>query len=601
VSVVACQRTAEVVDRPVRLSSPKGCAVAAEVGYASLYAQGDFEPTTDDPYVASLYLRDRSELTTFPLEMRSLYADVTQPIAPVGFFGVAPVPPSGPVDVLLLPRKAACALSTRIEKRASATMAAIDGAHLLLVGGTTALGSVPRTYLASLTDGTVTTLPIGLGTRRLAPSVTSFGAVSGVASGALVAGGADPVGQAPLGTAEMYVPLTDGTVGDFAGEKIQLNEPRAEHGAVVLSTGETLLVGGRGAGGLLATMEAVDPATRRARTTGLAILEVPRKNPTVLRLASGEILVAGGEDAAGVPVSALEWFSPDASRATKRRSNLVASKRRMFVPLATGGALAVIAPDTPQATFKSVWVINADGALESGIPVQDLEEVRLFPASDGAPLLFTGRRWLRWQPWFGAFQQLLDAPEPVLGAGGPATAAIAAPDPGLAVWLEDREDGTYLRAYRHGTRGPYAAVPRPLLVKDEMALAPDRLPSRDAYRFEVERGLLLGPRASAFLPDVTFAKVSIELRVTAAAPLVVLRDADGNELEVGGPECAGAGAAKESLLVRRDGPRVTFLVDGGEVRECARGVPEKARITVGLRGTTGFEYSGVRNLFVRRE
>ena len=598
----ACQRDTQVIDRPVRLNSPKGCAVAGERGYASLYAHGDFEPTAEAPYVESLYLRDAAELAGLPLATKSLLADVSQPGAPAGFFGLARVPEAGPVDVLLLPKLASCALTTRIERRTSSTMAAIDPGHVLLVGGKTELGQVPRTYVANLGDGTITALPIGLGTRRLAPTVTRFdkGPDPVFASSAVVAGGADPDSNGPLRTAEVYLPGADGAIGDIAASKIELNEARAEHGAVVLASGETLLVGGRGATGLLATMEIIDPIASRARTTGLAILEVARKNPTVLRLASGEILVAGGEDAAGVPVPTLEWFAPDASRSTKRRRDLVASKRRMFVPLDTGGALAVISPDNPQATFKSVWVITADGALESGIPVQDLEEVRLFPAADASPLLFTGRRWLRWQPWFGAFQQLLDAPEPVLGSGGPATASIAAPDPGLAIWLEDRPDGSYVRAYRHGSRGPYASVPRPLLVKDEMSLAPDRLPSRDAYRFELERGLLLGPGASAFLPDVTFAKVTIELRVTATTPIVILRDDRGVELEVGGPFCP-IGVAKETLTVTRDGARVTFVADGREVRECTRGVAENARVSIGLRGASGVESSGARNLFVRRD
>ena len=609
-ALAGCQRDVVVVDRPVRLNTLAACPVSADRGYAVLYAFGDFEPSSDAPHVESLFLRTtQAELGGLPIATQSVVADVSQPGAGAGFRGMGRVPSRGPVDVLLLPRGEACPLSTPIERRTAATMAAIDPTHVLVGGGTTALGQVPRTFVVDLATGAVSALPIGLGARRLNPSITAFDASrEGLASGALVAGGADPDSNAPLRTAEVYTPSsasagegTSGTVGDFAREKIELNEARADHAAVVLASGETLLVGGRGAAGLLSTMEVIDPTSRRPRTGGLAILEVPRKNPTVMRLASGEILVAGGEDASGVPVPTLEWFSPDVSRATKRRRDLVASKRRAFVALDSGGARAVIAPDTAQATFKSVWVISADGALEPGIPVQDLESVRLVPAADGAPLLFTGRRWLRWQPWFGAFQQLLDAPDPVPGSGGPTSASFVAPDPGLAVWLEDRADGSFLRAFRHGVRGPYAPVPRPLLVKDETFLAPDRLPSRDAYRFELERGLLLGPGASAFLPDVTFAKVSVELRVTAAAPVVVIRDDAGVELEVGGPFCVGSVAAKQSLVVARDGARVTFAVDGGDVRECGRGVAAKSRVSIGLRGASGADVSGVRNLFVRRE
>lgn len=599
-----CQRTTLVIERPVRLSTLAACPVSVERGYAVLYAYGDFEPSADAPHVETLFLRDTApELRQLPSSTRALVADVSQPGPGTGFLAAGRVDEQGPVDLLLLPRGTACPLSTPIERRTSATMAAIDATHVLITGGTTPLGQVPRTYVADLTTGALSALAFGLGTRRLSPTITAFDSSSSspAASGAFVAGGADPESQAPLRTVEIYTPAVNGSVGDFARDKIELNYARAEHGAVVLSSGETLLVGGRGPSGLLADMEVIDPVSRRPRTENLAVLEVPRKNPTVLRLASGEILVAGGEDANGTPVPTLEWFAPNASRSTKRKRDLVASKRRAFVALGTGGALAVIAPDTPQTGFKSVWVISADGALEPGIPLQDVDAVRLFPASDGAPLLFTGRRWLRWQPWFGAFQQMLDAPEPVLGVGGPANANLAAPDPGLAVWLEDRNDGSFLRAFRHGVRGPYAPVPRPLLVKDETFLTPDRLPSGGAYRFDLEQGLLLGVGASAFLPDVTFAAVKIELRVTATAPIVVLRDERGAELEVGGPFCPGAAAARESLVVSRQGSRVTFASDGAEARDCGRGVPENARLFIGLRGASGDGPSGVRNLFVRRE
>lgn len=601
VALSACQREPVVIDRPVRLNTLGACPVAADKAYALLYSHGDFEPQTS--HVESLYLRDAGRLLTgFRTDVRAVVADVSQPGQSSGFLGVSRVPGAGPIDLLLLPRGEACAVSAPIERRSGGTLAAIDDAHVLYAGGITDGGQVPRTYLADLAKGTVTALPFGLGARRIAPTITSFDRGSrGLDRGALVVGGTDPVGNVPLRSAEVYVPGADGAPGDFEREKIELNDARAEHAAVTLTSGATLLVGGRGPQGLLTTLEVVEP-TGRSRIEGLGRLEVPRKNPTAIRLASGEILVAGGEDANGAPVATLEWLAPDASRATKRRRDLVASKRRMFVPLSTGGALAVIAPDAPDATFKSVWVISADGTLEAGIPVQDMDFVRLFPGADGAPLFFTGRRWLRWQPWFGAFQQLLDAPTPTVGEGGPAAAAsIAAPDPGLAVWVDERPEGAVLRAFRHGVRGDFGTVPRPLLVKDETFLAPDRLPSRDAYRFELDRGLLLGPGASAFLPDVSFSRVVVELRVTAAAPLVVLRDETGAELEVGGAFCAGAAAARSSLVVTREGAKVTYAIDGDAAKECARGVSENARVYVGLRGASGAGTSGARNLFVRRE
>ena len=108
----------------------------------------------------------------------------------------------------------------------------------------------------------------------------------------------------------------------------------------------------------------------------------------------------------------LEWFSADAKAHTKRSQPLVAGDERAFVPLEGGGVLAVVRPSTGVTDFKTVCVISADGVIEPALPIDPatLDTVRLFPGSGGAPVLWTGRRWLRWQPWFGAFQPIADAP-----------------------------------------------------------------------------------------------------------------------------------------------------------------------------------------------
>ncbi|HQY64687.1 MAG TPA: hypothetical protein PK141_24990 [Polyangiaceae bacterium] len=608
-SGAACRPEPVVDDRPVHFNTLAACPVAADRAYSVVVGWGDFEPAS--PQIGSFFLRaPGASLGAISADARVLVADVTQPGPAAAWLGVGAVPPSGPVDLLLLPHGAACPFSAPLERRVESAMAALDQGHVLVAGGMSARGQVPRTYVGDLARGTLTALAVGLGARRLSPSITPFDAGAGVgagvggaaftgAFGGLVAGGAEPGSRAPLATAEVYL-----AGGDFAAEKIALNDARAEHGAVRLVSGETLLVGGRGASGLLATLEAVEPRSRRARTGGLAVLSVPRARPTVLRLASGEVLVAGGEDANGAPVGALEWLAPDASRLTLPRRDLPASRAAAFVALAGGGALAVLAaPRGASSDWRSVWVIGADGSVAPQLPVQELAgdsaTLSLFDAGDGAPLLHTGRRWLRWQPWFGAFQQLVDAPETSAEAIGPRGGLLAAPDPGLAVWLEDRDDTTSLRAFRHGSRGAHAPVPRPLLVKDEGPLAPDRAPSRGELRFDVSRGLLLREGASVFLPDVSFAAVTIELRVTAASPLVVLRDAAGVERVVGGPDCPGA-VARDVLRVSRAGSRVTYAVDDGEARPCSTNL-EEGRVSIGLRGRPGSTESGARNLFVRRE
>src|SRR4029079_15075251 len=104
---------------------------------------------------------------------------------------------------------------------------------------------------------------IGLGSKRSRPTITAFRATPDQdPAPSLVAGGEDPETQTPIGTAEIYVAKlgVPGELGDFDAVKIDLAEPRTKHGAVVLATGETLLVGGIGQfGAPIGTMEIVDP------------------------------------------------------------------------------------------------------------------------------------------------------------------------------------------------------------------------------------------------------------------------------------------------------------------------------------------------------
>jgi hypothetical protein len=371
---------------------------------------------------------------------------------------------------------------------------------------------------------------------------------------------------------------------------------------VVLTSGETLLVGGLGrSGNPMSLLEIVDPLTRRSRTNGLGLLAVPRSQPQVLRLASGEILVAGGFDRTGTPVPTLEWFSPDGTPSTKRRVDLVSGRDRAFVPLEAGGALAVVAPEGEPDQFGTVWVLTPDGSLEPGVPLdpRDLKVVRLYPGADGAPVLFTGERWMRWQPWLSAFERIADAPE-----RGPSLDAVASGDSGLALWLDDQGTaGMYVVGYRFATRTRFAAVSAPLLVTGPGGLAPDRPAGSpgSSIRWAPEVGLELGPGASAFLTDLTFADFEVDLEISSAAPYLVLRQEDGRELEVGGAPCAIAQAAVERLQVQRVGRRVRVRVDDGELRLCPAELDRAdMRVSLGLRGAQGSLVSGARALRVSR-
>jgi hypothetical protein len=602
--VSACSRDPRIEERSIVVYSPRSCPIAESAAYSVIYAGGDFEPRPEAPPTAELFLREHGKtMDGLPPKTRSLVIDISEPGRSVAWVGKRIIPDSGPINVLAWPRTETCRLSRDVERRTEMAFGVFDH-HFLVVGGKSADGGqVPHTFVGDLTTGIIERLDIGLGTRRSRPSITRF-ALPEDGDGpapALVAGGHNPDSETVLDTAELYMPPTNGaTIGEFEGTRITLNEPRTEHGAVVLATGETLLVGGVGPGGPLGTMEIVDPKTRRSRNGGVRTLAVARARPTVLRLASGEILVAGGVDARGRPVPTLEWFSPDATQPVKQKVDLVPGRERAFVALDGGGALAVIIPEGSAPDFKTVWVISAEGTVEPGLPIDPttLETVRLFAGEDGSPVLWTGRRWMRWQPWFGAFQPIGGAP-----SIGPGSEAIANGDRGLALWLEDRGGaGMNVTGYSFGWRTPYDAVPKPLLINGPDELVPDRLAGfpGSSIRFELERGLVMGPGASAFLADVTFADFTLDVDVTASAPSIVLRDEAGRELEVGGAACAFAQAAMKHLQVIRTGARVRVALDGGETRDCPAELARGRRVSIGLRGGQGSGISAARNLLVVR-
>jgi hypothetical protein len=160
-----------------------------------------------------------------------------------------------------------------------------------------------------------------------------------------------------------------------------------------------------------------------------------------------------------------------------------------------------------------------------------------------------------------------------------------------------------LTTLRFDTRGPYSTLPSSLLVTDTRELAPDRLPSTGVVSFDSSLGgLVLEPGASAFVTDRTYADVAIDVAAPTGEPaVIVLRDALGAELEVGGVSCPGAivpGAA--SAHVERHGTAVTWSLAGGQKGACTAGVAPSARLSVGLRGAASSARSVASDLRIRR-
>jgi hypothetical protein len=580
-AIGACTKGARVDSRAVALQAPAACAPGAGA-FALYYAFGDFQPPPSPP---SLPLSNvGAELAGFPADAQEIVVDVTD--ATEGeWVAHGLLAASGNVDLLLLADQLPCALSGTIAARTSAAVGAIDATHVLVAGGS-ANGAVPTTELVDLSTGTTRALAAGLLVPRSQATVTAW------SGGAVVAGGVRPDTGETLANAEVFV----SAAGDFDGELVTLSEPRARQGAVAMTNGETLLVGGVGSGGaVLGSMEIVDASSHRAQTAGLASLAVPRADPQVLRLASGEILVAGGVDGNGAPVPTLEWFARDASASSRATQDLVASSHEAFVPLAAGGALAVIAPDTATPGFQNVWVITAAGGLEAATPIDGtLSDARLFDGTAQSPVLWTGDRWLQWQPWQGVFTALA----PAFGAPGPSGDPIASPEPGLGVWI----DGAAIDALRFGARGPYVSETTPLLVGDTSFTGPDRLAGADpagAIVFDATAGLSLQLGASVFVTDATYASFALDAETPGASPpSVVLRDASGNETVLDAASCPVAPSA--TLHVERDGDGVVRASSGGSLVRCTVAPASAARVSIGVRGQSSMATSVVRSLAITR-
>jgi hypothetical protein len=593
----SCNRGPTVIERKVTLNVPAACA-ANGGGYATYYGLGDFEPTT--PQAGHFLSPVGDTLSEIDARSQALVVQVSES-AEAGegektWAGVADVPPSGDVNVLVLPQFMSCALTSpgsALMASVGSALGSIGSQRVMLVGGK----GNPPTFVADLTTGQVDPVSQDLLTPRAYASLTAFG------DGALVAGGIDVGGDGEvLQTAEIYDP----NLGGFDQQNaLMLGTQRSEHGAVVLATGETLLVGGVGGDGttLLDSMEVIDPVTRIVRGEGLATLSLPRRDPAVVLLASGEVFVAGGLDASGTPVSTLEWFSSDATRASSAPYDLgAAGSAQAFVALEAGGALAVVAsPQDGSACSYSVWQISANHEPQAAAPVNcTTAKPVLFGGAQGAPVLWTGDRWLQWQPWIGSFGALdvLDAQPAMIGD------ATCSPDPGLAMWLDPSTQ--LLTALRFDTRNEYSTLPSDLLVSGTEEMAPDRLALNGVVFFDtqsLEGELDLGFGDSAFVTDRTYADVAIDVTMPSTQPaLVVLSSTVGPDLVVGDSLTCPAqwGAAPFELHVERHGATVTWSTAAGASGTCMSSVDPAARLSIGLRGASESTLSAARELGITR-
>lgn len=599
-----------------------GCAGDARSANATvdLTALGDFDasPITAEAFQASESGRELS----FPPLTRAIEARLTTGTG--HWLGVAERGTHG-VELPLWPAGTACPLYPASGGAGypgpvpGEALGWSPGHQTLLVAGelptsTSTSASSAQAVSVDLRTGQASQVPGGMLQGRAYATITPFG------DALLVAGGLDAQdGKAPpLDSALVY----DIATGRFDNANpITLSRARAQHAALVLPSGETLLVGGVGkAGEALTPLEAISPGDDTARVTGLATPAIGRIDPVAVRLDDGRILIGGGTDSSGSPVGLLEWLTPDASSAYFTPAQLPPRYGRAFVAMPGGGALAVggcqdRAPDPgedcsecahgcPPAGGYDAWWITPEGVPEQlpALPV-DAPHPALVAAENGAPFLWNPHSniWLRFDPWQARFVHVA-GPGPGPDAELPAPLAI---DPGAFVWLARSGNRTVLSGFRHGTRERFAFDLLPMLrflppagsfpESPAWHLAPDRSPlGADAQvHLDAENLVLDGDYATAALTDTTYASLRLEMTLVEGDPPRVLLG--GHAL--GDSDCPWPKSSSHRLVLIRDAGRVQ-LERGNATSVCALGV-DRVNVAFGAGGPG--RHSVIRDLRVSRD
>src|SRR6478735_920452 len=529
---------------PLTVHSLPSCPIPtpAQVDLAAL---GDF-PTRNDT-MKSLSLTAQGVRLGFPQSTLALAATAQPDASDQAFLGFSERSQTG-LDFLLWPELSACELY-----RAGGYPAGLGGeaigfassSGLLMIAGSEGFSS--SAVVGAMTFDSRTGRSAVVDPRAAMRQPRSFATVSGFGERLLVAGGEYPIHESGSpatvfnDTAEMYDPATS----SFEAEFVPLALGVAGHAAAVLESGEVALIGGRTAASRASSfIQVVSPRTRTSKLLGT--LSVGRNAPTVLRLSDGRLFIAGGEDATGSPLGALEWRGADTGLLPPPFDGTIALPPRFdraYAALPGGAVLAVggcedrapgpgedcasdcqrgcppLRRDGGSLGYEAFW-IGADGAVtELGLALR-AGHPSLLPGSDGAPWLIADDSQLfRFDPWHAEFERRGSG----LAADGAAGARFAQMGTDSFAWLTEDVQGIVLKGLRLGNRSAFSNDVALVTARDPddpsrpAHLVPDRPPGAD-LSYEGGPGALafassaLGrSKACVWLSDALFADFAAEI------------------------------------------------------------------------------------------
>lgn len=263
------------------------------------------------------------------------------------------------LSVPLLTLRRSCSQSdTAMSAFAGSATTTLPDGRLLIAGGERSLDTL-RVVTLGLGERLATTLDLPGTRQRVGLTATSLGEDL-----VLLAGGGASLTADGRETFELV------RIDEGRAENGALCVPRRDHGAARLPDGRVLLVGGRSDAGARADAELIEVTastlSASANLTGGALAEA-RIGPEVLVLDDGTVLVLGGVDEAGEPITSVERFDPEAETFTRIDPGWPSRADAAYVSL-RGARVARVGGREGMGWSRTIDVLLEQGGVRVSLP-----------------------------------------------------------------------------------------------------------------------------------------------------------------------------------------------------------------------------------------